>query len=59
MTSSSAWPSACVVSLYGCGGSKDDDVKAPLSSASAAASAVVQSPCPGAARRTAGAAEPR
>ena len=36
-----------IVSLCGCGGSKDDDaVKAPLSAASAAASAVVQAPGP-------------
>jgi len=36
-----------IVSLCGCGGSKDDDgVKAPLSSASAAASAVAQAPGP-------------
>src|SRR6476620_6848621 len=36
-----------ILSLCGCGGSKDDGgVKAPLSSASAPASAVVQTPAP-------------
>ena len=35
-----------IVSLCGCGGGKDDDVKAPVSSASAPASAVVQGPAP-------------
>jgi len=38
--------SLAILSLYACGGGKDDGVKAPLSSASAPASAVVGAPAP-------------